>query len=188
MWVTSVQLFWGLDDLLLSSPIVYAINCLCICLLMNIWVIFQFGTVTIKEHCCISLCTIRAFITLGQMCTCGIAGWIGRWRPEVNLGIIPWEPSSLVLFFFFPSFTLCVCFACLPVCVPCACLLDALELCLWMVVNHHACTRAPSALKCWTSSPAPWFLRQDLSLGLGLVSQLGWPAISNGHWCPSPQS
>lgn len=187
MWVTSVQSFWGLDDLLLSSPIVYAINCLCICLLMNIWVIFQFGTVTIKEHCCISLCTIRAFITLGQMCTCGIAGWIGRWRPEVNLGIIPWEPSSLVLFFF-PSFTLCVCFACLPVCVPCACLLDALELCLWMVVNHHACTRAPSALKCWTSSPAPWFLRQDLSLGLGLVSQLGWPAISNGHWCPSPQS
>lgn len=31
----------------------------------------------------------------------------------------------------------------------------------------------------------PWFLRQELSLGLGLVSQLGWSGISNGLWCPS---
>lgn len=119
MWVTSVQSFWGLNDLLLSSPIVYAINCLSICLLMNIWVIFQFGTVTIKEHCCISLCTIRAFITLGQMCTCGIAGWIGRWRPEVNLGIIPWEPSSLVLFFFQFYF---MCMFCLSACMCTMCM------------------------------------------------------------------
>lgn len=152
---------------------------------MNIWIIFQFGIVTIKEHFCISLCTIRAFIALGQICTCGIAGWAGRWKPEVNLDIIPWEPSSLVLFFFFFNFTLRVCFACLPVCVPCVCLLDALELCLWMVVNHHACARAPNTLKCWTSCPVPTLVLETGALpGSGackpvrLVRDLQWPLMS----------
>lgn len=188
MWVTSVQSFWGLDDLLLSSPIVYPINCLCICLLMNIWIIFQFGIVTIKEHFCISLCTIRAFIALGQICTCGIAGWAGRWKPEVNLDIIPWEPSSLVLFFF-------------------SILLYVYVLLVYLYVYHvRVCWMPWNCVYGWlwttmrvqehqillSAGPAvhspPWFLRQELSLGLGLVSQLGWSGISNGLWCPSPQS
>lgn len=102
------------------------------------------------------------------------------------------QKSTLVSFignhpacFFFFNFSLCVCFVCLPLCVPCACLLDALELCLWMAVNHHMCARAPSALKGWTSRPVPTLVLETGALsGSGacqsvrLARDLQWPWIS----------
>lgn len=97
----------------------------------------------------------------------------------------PWYHSlgTIQLGSFF--FILCVCFACLPVCVSCACLLDALELCLWMIVDHHTCARAPSTLKCWTSCPGPTLVLETGALpGSGacqsvrLARDLQWPWIS----------